>query len=160
MKKVTSKSIAKYNGDFKANIGEVQLFDLSEGIQERMKRREEHEVLVRELADYLERKGYELYEGQIDCLAIKDGSALIFEVKILNREKNDERSQVLKALAQLKYYKKFTMGKFSEYENIYLFAVFSHKISNEYIEFLEDNDINSIYKSKDKFEQLKNIINL
>ncbi|MDT9331817.1 NERD domain-containing protein, partial [Clostridium perfringens] len=116
----------------------------------RLKRRKEHEELVRDLAYYLENKGYKLYEGQIDCLAIKDDIALIFEVKTLNGEIKDERAQVLKALAQLKYYKKFAMGKFSELEKVYSLALFSSKISDQYIEFLEENSIHTLYKENEK----------
>lgn len=149
LKNVTAKTIATYNERIEKDNTE-QLFDLSEGIEERLKRRKEHEELVRDLAYYLENKGYKLYEGQIDCLAIKDDIALIFEVKTLNGEAKDERSQVLKALAQLKYYKKFSMGKFCELEKVYSLALFSSKLSDQYIEFLEENSMHTLYKENEK----------
>ena len=148
LKNVTAKTIANYNEGVKKDDTE-QLFDLSEGINERLKRRKEHEELVKELAHYLENKNYKLYEGQIDCLAIKNDVALIFEIKTLNGEATDERSQVLKALAQLKYYKKFAMGQFSQLEKVYSLIVFSSKISDKYIEFLEENIIYTLYKENE-----------
>lgn len=71
-------------------------------------------------------------------------------MKTLNGEIKDERAQVLKALAQLKYYKKFAMGKFSELEKVYSLALFSSKISDQYIEFLEENSIHTLYKENEK----------
>ncbi|MGU8777909.1 hypothetical protein ACV3SM_07335 [Clostridium perfringens] len=71
-------------------------------------------------------------------------------MKTLNGEAKDERSQVLKALAQLKYYKKFSMGKFCELEKVYSLALFSSKLSDQYIEFLEENSIHTLYKENEK----------
>lgn len=140
MKNVTAKKITSYNQSIEEDNKE-QLFDLSEGIKDRLKRRKEHEELVKKLAYYLESKGFDLYKGQIDCLAIKSDITLIFEVKTLNGGRKDERSQVLKALAQLKYYKKFFIEKFGEFKRIDFLVLFSHKISDEYIEFLEESNI-------------------
>ena len=146
LRMVTSETIAFFNNEKDEYLKKEHIFDLSEGIEERERRRKEHQNLVQNLALYLERQDYKLYEGQIDCLAIKDDVALIFEVKTLNGDKKDERAQVLKALSQLKYYKKFCMGQFSNLNNIYLISVFSKILDNKYIEFLKENNIDVIYE--------------
>ena len=93
----------------------------------------------------LRNKGFDIWQGNIDCLGVKSTSSIIIgEVKTLNGTMKDERAQVTKAFAQLFYYEMFAMDKFAGY-NSQKIAIFESKISDEHIYFLEKNNIKVIW---------------
>ncbi|MCR6722086.1 MAG: hypothetical protein NVV59_17770 [Chitinophagaceae bacterium] len=79
--------------------------DLAEAIRIRQRRLAEHQEIVRQLAASNESKGFQLFEGKFDCLAIKGDTALLYEVKTILESSADEEKQTVKGVGQLKYYK-------------------------------------------------------
>ncbi|MBL7961657.1 hypothetical protein JNL27_15595, partial [bacterium] len=79
--------------------------DLTQAIKIRQKRLVEHQDIVRLLAAHNERYGLELYEGKFDCLATKEDTAMLFEVKTILESFADVEKQTIKGVGQLKYYK-------------------------------------------------------
>lgn len=96
-----------------------------------------HNIVVKKLSNILERQGFEIKEGNIDCLAVKDKNAIIIEAKSLDNNYSDEIKQVRQAYSQLDYYEEFALGKYKEY-NITKIAIFERKISDEHIFFMEN----------------------
>lgn len=68
-----------------------------------------HNKIVRMLAKALEAAGATLMEDPFDCLATKDGAAVLFEVKTLDGTASDEIDRVRDALGQLLYYSTFNL---------------------------------------------------
>jgi len=68
-----------------------------------------HNKIVRMLARALEAGGASLMEDPFDCLATKEGRALLFEVKTLDGTQPDEIERVRDALGQLLYYSAFNL---------------------------------------------------
>lgn len=128
-------------------------------------RKDRHEKVLDKFKVLLRNKGFDIWQGNIDCLGVKSSKPVIIgEVKTLNGTMKDERSQVTKAFAQLYYYEMFAMDKFSG-NNSKKIAIFESKISDEHISFLEKNNImviwqednmrfNGIEGTKRYFEQL------
>lgn len=111
--------------------------DLTNAINTRLDRSERHNYLVRDFAQLLENRGYNLAENPMDCLGMKSGSSsILVEVKTLNRTIEDERKQVRLALAQLLYYEEFSVSDLNT-ENVRKIALFESRISDEHIQFLE-----------------------
>ncbi|MGC5816020.1 hypothetical protein [Clostridium perfringens] len=146
LRAVNSNSIARFESndeDETCNGEGNNLVDLSEGIRTRKKRTERHSDVVKLVARTLEVKFFNLYEGRIDCLAIRnivETPAIIIEVKTLDGTDTDECSQVMKAFSQLFYYEEFHMGDF-ESSYTQKVVVFESKISDEHICFFEKNGI-------------------
>lgn len=136
-------SIAKYAPEDEKDEtdDEEYTFDLSKGIETRKKRTERHANIVKLVAQILSDKRFNLFEGRIDCLGIRqDSDSIICEVKTLDGSKSDECSQVMKAFSQLFYYEKFHMGQFKG-GHTQKVVIFENKISDEHIMFFEQNDI-------------------
>lgn len=94
--------------------------------------------------------GFKLFEGNIDCLGIKNNDfVLIGEIKTLDGSKSDEDKQVKKAFAQLFYYEEFEMGQFSKI-SCKKIVVFDRKIRDEHIDFFNKNGIQVFWKCKNK----------
>lgn len=148
LRSVDCTSIAKYSVN--KNKTEI-LKDLTKSNQIRENRTKRHSEIVRKFAKHLVNKKYQLYEGRIDCLGVKQGfNTIIAEIKTLDGTKQDEYKQVMKAFAQLYYYETFEMGKFQG-SNCEKVVVFENKISDKHILFFESNNIKVIWLNENKF---------
>lgn len=125
--------------------------DLAESIRTRQRRLAEHQELVRLLASINESKGFGLFEGKFDCLAIKNTSALLFEVKTLTATTSDEEKQTVKGVGQLKYYKFSIVRGQMGYTNVKEFIVFSRRPSDGIIEFCTAENIYVMWRDGDAF---------
>lgn len=79
--------------------------DYTESIRIRQQRLSEHQEIVRQLGQFCEERGFELYEGKFDCLSTFDETALVFEIKTILSSMPDQEKQSIKGVGQLKYYK-------------------------------------------------------
>lgn len=148
-RKVDCMSIASYSPNDEENSLD-NIVDLSEGIHMRKLRTERHQDIVKLLAIDLERKGYELYEYPVDCLAIIEGKkGMLFEIKTLDGTASDEKKQVLKAFAQLCYYEMFYVSKKFDIE-IEKFVFFEHKVSQEHISFFKKYGIQVLWLNENR----------
>lgn len=135
--KVPSSEIGKdyvfrdYDSDFK---------DISLEKKKRSERTERHQALVRKIANVLDKKGYELYEGIMDCAAVKyKEKTLLIEVKTLSSGGEDELHQVRRSLSQLLYYEEFHLSQIPNCSNgnVIKVVLFENKIQDKYISFLK-----------------------
>lgn len=110
----------------------LNIVDLRKKIKLLKDRRVRHEKIVKNIATLLDKLGYKLSKGNIDCLAIKDNTAIIVEVKTLDGSISDEIKQVRAAHGQLDYYAEYIEDKYM----VYKLAIFESKISEEHIQFL------------------------
>lgn len=143
LRMVTSTTIAStnFNSDEEDDDTKNGMTDLSSGIEIRKKRTERHQDIVRRLAEILEKSQFKIYENPIDCMGIRDESlVLIFEVKTLDGSRTDEKKQVTKAFAQLYFYEEFEKAEFDCIQSQKI-AVFEGKIQEDYIQFLQKNNI-------------------
>jgi hypothetical protein len=104
------------------------------------------------LASIVEARGFGLFEGKFDCLAVKDGNALLFEVKTLLPSTSDEEKQTVKGVGQLKYYK-FAHQQMG-HNNIKEFIVFSIRPSVGIIEFCTAENIFVMWRDGQTFRVL------
>lgn len=134
--KASSSEIGKdyvfhdYDSDFK---------DISLEKKKRTERTKRHQALLRKIANVLEKNGYKLYEGIMDCAAVKHKEkTLLIEVKTLSGEGEDELHQVRKSLSQLLYYEEFHLSQIPNCSNSNVIKVvlFENKIQDKYISFL------------------------
>jgi hypothetical protein len=128
--------------------------DLAESIRTRQRRLAEHQELVRLLASIVEARGFGLFEGKFDCLAVKDGNALLFEVKTLLPSTSDEEKQTVKGVGQLKYYKFAIVHQQMGHNNIKEFIVFSIRPSVGIIEFCTAENIFVMWRDGQTFRVL------
>jgi len=155
---VTSDSIARAGtGDEEEDFrlpGEVGLDPtaVAAAIAARRDRVTRHNTMVRALAAALESTEAGLYEDPFDCLAVYDDRAVLAEVKTLDGTEADEREQVRRALAQLKYYEAFDTADIVGDRETAKVACFEAEISEEHKRWLLDNDILTIWKAEDGFE--------
>ncbi|MGL4739417.1 MAG: hypothetical protein ACRC41_01220 [Sarcina sp.] len=147
LKEVTSESIATtiFREDVDEEFDPDELKENLEMKKAKLKERTElHQACVKNLAIFLERNGFKLYESVIDCLAIKNSSVMIFEVKtIIKDNEKDMRKQVRKALSQLLFYKHFRIPTEEEEIDVKLVAVFDNEIKKKYVKFLKEYNIDS-----------------
>lgn len=136
------------------NLNEVVSvsIDLSEAIRLRQKRLAEHQEIVRLLALVNETSGFELFEGNFDCLAVKDDSGLLYEVKTILPSASDEEKQTVKGVGQLKYYRFSVVHKQMGYSETKQVLVFSHRPNSELIEFCLSEKIDVIWRHQDGFQ--------
>lgn len=148
--RVSSKEIGKdyvfhdYDSDFK---------DISLEKKKRSKRTARHQALVRAIANELDKKGYGLYEGIMDCAAVKYGKkTLLIEVKTLSESGEDELHQVRRSLSQLLYYEEFHLSQIPNCSNnnVVKVVLFENKIQDKYIGFLEKYGCRVIWANEDK----------
>lgn len=132
--------------------------DLAEAIRIRQRRLAEHQEIVRQLAALNESKGFQLFEGKFDCLAIKGDTALLYEVKTILESSADEEKQTVKGVGQLKYYKYSIVHKQMGFSKIKEVLVFSHKPNNGIIDFCSSENIRVVWNDGETF-QIFNIQN-
>lgn len=126
--------------------------DYSEAIRIRQRRLAEHQEIVRLLAIINENYGFRLYEGKFDCLAIKNDTALLYEVKTILPSASDEEKQTVKGVGQLKYYKYSIVHRQMGYTNIKEVIVFSSRPETGIIEFCSAENISVIWRVGDTFQ--------
>lgn len=134
------------------NIISSVTVDYSEAIRIRQRRLAEHQEIVRLLALINERCGFQLYEGKFDCLAIKNDTALLYEVKTILASASDEEKQTVKGVGQLKYYKYSIVHRQMGYSNIKEVIAFSSKPDMGIIEFCSAENISVIWRSGEEFQ--------
>jgi hypothetical protein len=115
--------------------------DLAEAIRIRQKRLAEHQEIVRLLAELSAKYDFTLFEGKFDCLAIKNDTAILYEVKTISQTASDEEKQTVKGVGQLKYYKYSIVLKQMGYTKIREILVFSSKPDLGIIEFCSSENI-------------------
>ena len=133
------------------NVVSSVSIDLTEAIRIRQRRLAAHQEIVRQLALLHEEKGFQLFEGKFDCLAIK-GTAILYEVKTILESSTDEEKQTVKGVGQLKYYKYSIVQQQMGFSNIKEVLVFSHKPNDGIIEFCSVENIKVIWKQEDIFK--------
>ena len=126
--------------------------DIAEAVRIRQKRLAEHQEIVRLLALINERNGFRIFEGKFDCLAVKDDTALLYEVKTILESSSDEEKQTVKGVGQLKYYKHSIVHKQMGYSKIKEMLVFSHKPNDGIIEFCLVEGITVIWRVEEEFQ--------
>ena len=120
--------------------------DYSEAIRIRQRRLAEHQEIVRLLAEINENCDFNLFEGKFDCLAIKNGTALLYEVKTILPSASDEEKQTVKGVGQLKYYKYSIVQRQMGYVNVKEVIVFSSKPEIGIIEFCSAENISVVWR--------------
>jgi hypothetical protein len=130
--------------------------DLAEAIRIRQRRLAEHQEIVRLLAALHARHDFRLYEGKFDCLATKDNTALLYEVKTILPSASDEEKQTVKGVGQLKYYKFSIVHREMGYNNIKEIIVFSSRPSNGIIDFCTAENISVVWRNGEGF-QIRNV---
>ncbi len=148
-RETNSDSIAR---DPNLNIITSVSIDLTEAIRIRQRRLAEHQEIVRLLGLINERCGFRLFEGKFDCLAIKDDTALLYEVKTILESASDVEKQTVKGVGQLKYYKYSIVNRQMGYANIKEILVFSRKPNIGIIEFCSAENIFVIWRDGDTFQ--------
>lgn len=134
------------------NVVSSLSIDLADAIRIRQRRLAEHQEIVRQLAFLNERKGFQLFEGKFDCLAIKNDTAILYEVKTILESLADEEKQTVKGVGQLKYYKYSIVDRQMGFSKIKEVLVFSYKPNNGIIEFCSAENIRVIWKDGDAFQ--------
>lgn len=138
------------------NIISSVTIDYAEAIRIRQRRLAEHQEIVRLLASINENCGFQLYEGKFDCLATKNDTALLYEVKTILASASDEEKQTVKGVGQLKYYKYSIVNRQMGYTNIKEVIVFSSRPETGIIDFCFSENITVIWRVGDAF-QIHNI---
>lgn len=126
--------------------------DYAEAIRIRQRRLAEHQEVVRLLANLNEQNCFRLYEGKFDCLAIKNDTAILYEVKTILTSTSDEEKQTVKGVGQLKYYKFSIVIKQMKQTNIKEVIVFSSRPATGIIEFCSAEGISVIWRVGDAFQ--------
>jgi hypothetical protein len=104
------------------------------------------------LANLNEQNGFRLYEGKFDCLAIKNDTAILYEVKTILASASDEEKQTVKGVGQLKYYKFSIVIRQMRQANIKEAIVFSSRPETGIIEFCSAENISVIWRVGDAFQ--------
>ena len=112
------------------------MFDLSGSIALRQRRTQEHQALMRRMAEHLENAGFALFENPFDCLARRDQEVLLIEAKTLDGSPSDERRQAEKALGQLRGYAHFDLPGDIDAASLKQIVLFSERPSEEITTFL------------------------
>ena len=94
----------------------------------------------------------QLFEGQFDCLAIKDDNALLYEVKTILASASDEEKQTVKGVGQLKYYKFSIVYRQMGFSNVKEVIVFSNKPGTGIIDFCSEENISVMWRCGDTFQ--------
>lgn len=134
------------------NIISSVSIDLAEAIHIRQRRLAEHQEIVRLLAELNARYGFKLFEGKFDCLATKDKTALLYEVKTILPTASDEEKQTVKGVGQLKYYKFSIVHKEMGYSKIKEVLVFSSKPNDGIIDFCSAENILVVWRDGNTFQ--------
>ncbi len=90
-----------------------------------------------------------LYEDPYDCLACKDGSALLIEVKTLDGSPSDERRQAERALGQVKGYRHFDLPEELDARKVTELIAFSQKPTDEMRGFLNATGALVVWPAED-----------
>lgn len=145
---VTADIIGK---DYEFQDYDRDLKDIRYAKDMRKERTNRHQQLVRLIGARLSDEGYKLYEGIMDCAAVKmQKKTLLIEVKTLCPDGSDELYQVRNALSQLLYYKEFHLNQIPNTDNnLHTIVFFEHKVDNKYIEFLKKYNCYTIWKKED-----------
>lgn len=134
------------------NIVTSTSIDLADAIRIRQRRLAEHQEIVRLLALLNEQKSFQLFEGKFDCLAIKEATALLYEIKTILPSASDEEKQTVKGVGQLKYYKFSIVQREMGYGKIKEVLVFSSRPSIGIIEFCSSENISVIWRNGNDFQ--------
>lgn len=134
------------------NIISSVTVDYAEAIRIRQRRLAEHQEIVRLLATINENCGFQLFEGKFDCLATKNDTALLYEVKTILASASDEEKQTVKGVGQLKYYKYSIVNRQMGYTNIKEVIVFSSRPETGIIDFCSAENISVIWRVGDEFQ--------
>lgn len=138
------------------NVVSSVSIDLAEAIRTRQRRLAEHQEIVRQLAELNARHEFKLFEGKFDCLAIKDDTALLYEVKTILSTASDEEKQTVKGVGQLKYYKFSIVHKQMGYSKTKEVLVFSSKPDSGIIEFCSAENISVVWRNGKAFQIYNN----
>ena len=123
--------------------------ELAATLTARAERLTRHNLLVRRIARRLQAIGCTLQENPFDCLASRDGQYVLIEVKTLHPRGDDERARVRDALAQLLYYKEFTLP--DQCREVAMIALFERKPSDHHVGWLSRHGICPVWASGDRF---------
>lgn len=148
-RKTSAKEIAKAPN--LQDISSISI-DLAEAVKIRQKRLAEHQEIVRLLAKLNEDCGFQLFEGKFDCLATKNKTALLYEVKTILESASDTEKQTVKGVGQLKFYKFSIVHKQMGYRNIKEILVFSRQPAMDIIEFCLSENILVVWREDDNFK--------
>jgi hypothetical protein len=141
------------------NIVSSVSIDYTEAIRLRQRRLTEHQEIVRLLGLINEQAGYRLFEGKFDCLAIRDGITLLYEVKTILESLSDQEKQTVKGVGQLKYYKYSIVHTQMGLGNIKEVIVFSRMPHQGIIDFCSAEDISVLWRDGDHFEIYNTLTN-
>lgn len=165
LRPVTAKTIGSYRLNEDRERTDTSNMDINNSIDIRLERSMRHHKMVEVLGEILEKAGFLLHEGKVDCLAYKENvDILMFEAKTLNGQVSDEMNQVRAALGQLLYYEVFDTGQYNRQSKIRI-AFFESEISQEHIAFLKGNNCYVIWLNgrriitgeKESLELMKNL---
>jgi len=134
------------------NVVTSTSIDLADAIRIRQRRLAEHQEIVRLLAQLNEQHGFRLFEGKFDCLAVKNETALLYEVKTILPTASDEEKQTVKGVGQLKYYKFSIVQREMGYRNIKEVIVFSSRPNTGMVEFCSSENITVIWRIGNVFQ--------
>lgn len=134
------------------NIVSSVTVDYAEAIRIRQRRLAEHQEIVRLLAFINENYGFQLYEGKFDCLATKNDTPLLYEVKTILASTSDEEKQTVKGVGQLKYYKYSIVNRQMGYTNVKEVIVFSSRPEAGIIDFCSAENISVIWRVGEAFQ--------
>lgn len=123
----------------------------AEAVRLRADRLRRHNLLVQAFATRLEAAGAQLYEDPFDILGLLPALGILVEVKTLDGTKKDERERVRDALAQLLYYEAFVTHPVAGEAPIRKIACFERRVSNPHREWLNGQDIATIWKEDGAF---------
>jgi len=126
--------------------------DLADAIKTRQERLAEHQEIVRLLAILNEKCGFQLFEGKFDCLGIRGDIGLLYEVKTILENVQDQERQAVKGVGQLKYYRFSIVEKQMGLSDIREILVFSRKPDTRIIDFCTVENIVVIWKEEYSFQ--------
>lgn len=153
-KEVNSGTIAT-TPEFSDGDSDETMVDLSGAIELRKRRTKLHHEVVKKFAERMEGEGFRLFEDPFDCLATKDSTSLLIEVKTLDGSPSDERRQSEKALGQIKGYAHFDLPSEINPMDTVQIILFSQKPREATLEFLLASGIVPMWwNSHDSFELL------
>jgi hypothetical protein len=126
--------------------------DLTEAVRIRQDRLALHQQIVRKLASLCESKGFRLFEGKFDCLAVRPENTLLFEVKTIKESLSDQEKQTVKGVGQLKYYNFSIVHQQMEIVNRQEFLVYSEQPNSNLVKFCHAENIDVIWLVVDVFK--------
>lgn len=115
--------------------------DMTATIELQQRRTKQHQELMRRFAAHLVSLGFDLFEYPFDCLARREGRAILVEAKTLDGSPSDERRQAEKALGQIRGYAHFDLPGDLAAGDVSLLVLFSARPSDEMISFINANDL-------------------